>query len=46
MKKQTYIIEIGGVSPADANRYAEGNRSGGSPLANFKQISNVPLTLH
>jgi len=22
------------------------NRSGGSPLANFKQISNVPLTLH
>jgi len=23
MAKQTYIIEIGGVSPADANRYAE-----------------------
>jgi len=22
------------------------NRSGGSPLANFKQISNIPLTLH
>jgi tetratricopeptide (TPR) repeat protein len=23
-----------------------GNRSGGNPLADFKQISNVPLTLH
>jgi hypothetical protein len=23
MEEQTYIIEIGGVSPADANRYAE-----------------------
>jgi hypothetical protein len=27
-------------------QYQNGNRSGGSPLANFKQISNVPLTLH
>jgi radical SAM superfamily enzyme YgiQ (UPF0313 family) len=26
-------------------KMSKGNRSGGGPLANFKQISNVPLTL-